>query len=104
MHFLNYNIEGLIIIIYLSFIITINFVSFVLMGLDKYKAIKGSYRISEISFLTLGFMGGAVGVLLGMVCFRHKTNKKKFYIGIPILFVINQIVHLLIYYIGTKLN
>lgn len=81
---------------FLTYIIVINIVTFVIFGVDKAKAKNGSSRISEAVFLILSLVGGATGALLGMVMFRHKTNKLLFTIGIPVLFLINQIVELLI--------
>ena len=63
------------IIIYL--IIT-NLIAFILYGLDKYKAIKNAWRIPESLLLTISFLGGSIGAILGMIIFRHKTKKMKF--------------------------
>ncbi|WP_026478341.1 DUF1294 domain-containing protein [Alkaliphilus transvaalensis] len=71
---------------------------FLLMGFDKYRAKKGQDRISELTFMALAFFGGAIGILLGMVSFHHKISKKKFYVGIPILYLANQLFHLIILY------
>lgn len=78
------------------YIVIINIIGFLLMFIDKKKAIKGSYRISEKAlFVTAAFLG-AVGIYLGMYSFRHKTKHNLFTIGIPILIIINI---LSIYYI-----
>jgi len=63
------------IIIYL---IIINIISFLLYGLDKYKAIKQAWRIPESLLLTISLLGGSTGSILGMIIFRHKTKKIKF--------------------------
>lgn len=47
---------------------------------DKRRAKKLQWRKSESSLLCLGFLGGAVGALLGMVVFRHKTRKWYFWV------------------------
>jgi uncharacterized membrane protein YsdA (DUF1294 family) len=47
---------------------------------DKRRAKKNRWRKSESSLLCLGFLGGAVGALLGMVVFRHKTRKWYFWV------------------------
>lgn len=60
-------------------------------GIDKKKAIKGRWRISETSLLALSLFGGGIGSMLGMNIFRHKTKKPKFLIGVPILTVISFI-------------
>lgn len=73
--------------------------AFIIMGLDKYKAIHDKRRISEKNLLVSGLLMGAIGIILGMVAFRHKTQKKKFQICVPILLIINiAIIYSLFYY------
>lgn len=61
------------------------------MGLDKHKAIKQRYRISELSFFMLAVLGGSIGILLAMMIFHHKTKKMNFVLGIPLILVIQVI-------------
>lgn len=75
------------------YLIVLNIMTFLIMGIDKYLAIKKKYRISEFHLLTLTLFGGSVGSLLGMIIFRHKTKKMKFLIIIPL----SIIIHILIY-------
>lgn len=75
------------------YLIILNIITFLIMGIDKYLAIKKKYRISEFHLLTLTLFGGSVGSLLGMIIFRHKTKKMKFLIIIPL----SIIIHILIY-------
>ncbi len=79
-----------------SYLIIINFISFILVAIDKRKAIKNKYRISEKIFFIFSFIGGSLGTLLGMFQFHHKTKKLKFLIGIPILLLFNILVLYLI--------
>ncbi len=44
----------------------------------------------------LSILGGASGSLIGMIVFHHKISKKKFYIGIPLIFLLNKIIELII--------
>ncbi len=60
------------------YLIIINFISFIVYGVDKFLAIKHYYRISEFILLSFGFVGGVVGSIFGMICFSHKTKKVKF--------------------------
>lgn len=76
---------------FLIYIFIINIVSFLAFGLDKYKSKKNSWRISEISLLVLALLGGSAGSLLGMVTFKHKINKIKFTLGIPLIYLLNKI-------------
>ena len=80
----------------IPYLIIINFISFLLVAVDKRKAIKNKYRISEKTFFIFSFIGGSLGTLLGMFQFHHKTKKLKFLIGIPILFLFNILVLYLI--------
>ena len=73
----------------LKYLIIINIINFILFGIDKRKAKKNKWRIPESTLLGLSFLGGALGALIGMRFFRHKTKKKKFTIGIPIFLFIN---------------
>lgn len=52
----------------------INFLLFALMGIDKKKAQKRKWRISEKTLLLLGLLGGGAGGLAGMFFFHHKTK------------------------------
>lgn len=78
--------------IYLYFsiyIALINIIGFLVMYIDKSKAKKGSYRISEKTIFIIALVLGAIGVYLGMYEFRHKTKHSLFTVGIPICIVIN---------------
>lgn len=74
----------------------INVYSYALTGCDKYKARRRRYRISEKMFFVVSLMGGALGVVMGMTTFRHKTQHKSFYMGIPSIFLVNVICVLLV--------
>ncbi len=57
-------------------LIVINVLTFVIYGIDKWKAKQGSWRISEATLLTLAVLGGSIGALLGMQVWHHKTMHK----------------------------
>ena len=57
-------------------LICINVVTFLVYGIDKWKAKKGSWRISEATLLILAAIGGSIGALLGMKIWHHKTMHK----------------------------
>ena len=67
------------------YLVIINVLGFLIMGLDKAKAKKQKYRISENTLLFVALMGGSLGSYLGMYCFHHKTKHVKFYIGMPLI-------------------
>ncbi len=58
----------------------VSLVAFIAYGLDKRKAKKGLWRTKESVLLGLGVCGGAVGALLGMQAFRHKTKHWYFWV------------------------
>ena len=66
------------------YLISINIISFVLMFIDKRKAIHNKWRIPEGTLLLTSIIGGYIGLIIGMNLFKHKTRKLKFKI-IPIL-------------------
>lgn len=71
------------------FIIGVNAITFILMGVDKRKAVRNQYRIPERTFWALSILGGAIGSYIGMQTFRHKTKHTSFMVGIPILIAVN---------------
>ncbi len=73
------------IIIYL---IVINLIAFLSMLIDKKKAKWGSWRIPENTLFLYAILGGTIGSIVGMYTFRHKTKKPKFYVGMPVLLVL----------------
>ena len=64
----------------LMFYALVSIVAFVAYGRDKRMAKKNAWRTPEKVLLGLGFFGGAVGALLGMYLFRHKTKHFYFWI------------------------
>ena len=60
-----------------------------LFGWDKGMAKLGRRRIPEASLLFACLAGGAAGGLAGMYLFRHKIRKPKFYLTVPLLFLLD---------------
>lgn len=69
--------------IILAYLLVINLITFVMYGIDKYKAKKSKWRISEATLLWLAAFGGSVGAWIGMKVWHHKTLHKKFKYGVP---------------------
>ena len=69
----------------------VNVVAIVLYGDDKVRATLRKWRISERTLLTIAFMGGGIGSLIGMRFFHHKTLKETFKIGVPVAIVLHLI-------------
>lgn len=70
------------------YLIVINLVTFVMYGIDKYKAKKSKWRISEATLLWLAALGGSVGAWIGMQIWHHKTLHKKFKYGVPAILLL----------------
>jgi uncharacterized membrane protein YsdA (DUF1294 family) len=67
----------------------INLIALTLMCLDKRKAVTGKWRISEFTLLGIGIIGGAFGILSGMVICKHKLSKLRFRMMMPVAGVIH---------------
>ena len=70
---------------FIGYIIVVNIVSFISCGIDKERSIRGRKRIRERTLLGLSFIGGCLGMEMGMYIFHHKTKKNKFRLGVPLL-------------------
>lgn len=70
------------------YLLAVNVLTFIVYGVDKWKARRGRWRVPEATLMGLAALGGSVGAWLAMQLFRHKTQKKKFRYGVQILFVI----------------
>jgi uncharacterized membrane protein YsdA (DUF1294 family) len=70
------------------YVILINCIAFALMGIDKSRARRGSWRISEKTLFLSALLGGSPGAWLGMYVFRHKTRHWYFVIGMPLIFAL----------------
>ena len=70
------------------YLLAVNVLTFIVYGVDKWKARRGRWRVPEATLMGLAALGGSVGAWLAMQLFRHKTQKKKFRYGVPALFVL----------------
>ena len=73
--------------IILYYLLAVNIATFLLYGVDKYKAKKNKWRISEATLLMMAVIGGSIGALAGMRLWHHKTMHKKFKYGIPVIII-----------------
>lgn len=69
----------------------INVIGFLMMGIDKQKAIKHKWRIPEKTLFLTALLLGSLGIFCGMYVFRHKTRHWYFVIGIPLIFIIQTV-------------
>ena len=72
----------------LYYLIGINAIAFVVYGIDKLKAKKGKWRITESTLLLLAIIYGSIGAWFGIKVWHHKTLHKKFKYGIPLIVII----------------
>jgi len=80
-------------------LVLINIAGFITTALDKYKARKGLWRISERTFFIIAAFGGCPGIYTALLLFRHKTRHLSFMLGIPAIFFMQLA---LIYYLLNK--
>ena len=78
------------------YLIVINILGFLVMGIDKNKAQKGRWRIPEKTLFLFSLLGGSIGTWAGMYAFRHKTKHWYFVVGMPAILVAQ--VALIFYY------
>lgn len=81
-----------VLFIYLA---VVNALTFCLYGIDKRRARRSRWRISEATLLWLAVLGGSLGAWLGMRAWHHKTQHKKFRYGIPLIIIAQIAVALL---------
>ena len=82
------NLSQMILLIYIAIA---NLVTFAMYGIDKRRAIKNKWRIPEKRLLLAALLGGAFGALWGMILFHHKTKKARFFLTVPVLFVLQVV-------------
>ncbi|MBR3162675.1 MAG: DUF1294 domain-containing protein [Clostridia bacterium] len=81
------------------YLLIINIVGFLAMGIDKRRAKMMEWRIPEKTLFLITLFGGGIGTITGMYTFRHKTKKKYFTIGLPAILII-EIISVLYFIIG----
>ncbi len=81
----------------LIYLIGINLAGFIIMGVDKKRAIRGAWRISEASLSLTALLGGSLGCILGMQHFRHKTKHWYFKYGMPAILVAQVLLFILLF-------
>ena len=71
----------------LIYLLVINVVGFLLMGIDKLRAKKQVWRVPEKTLFIVAVLGGSIGTNVGMYVFRHKTKHWYFVIGMPLILI-----------------
>ena len=77
-------------------LLILNVFGFIQFGVDKKRAQKGKWRISEASLFATALLGGSIGCIVGMKVFCHKTKHKSFIIGMPLILLLQIIAVVLV--------
>lgn len=77
-----------VLLIIISYLVLMNIVAFALMGIDKYKAQKRTWRIPESTLFLFALFGGSIGSTVGMFLFHHKTRHWYFLYGMPLILIL----------------
>ena len=85
--------------ILIGYLLIINIVGYTVMGIDKSRAQKGAWRISEATLFTVALIGGSVGCIAGMQHFRHKTKHWYFKYGMPAILIVQFLGFILLSYL-----
>ena len=78
--------------IIICYIFIVNITTLLMFGLDKWKAKNNKWRIPESTLLILSLVGGSIGAFCGIRLFHHKTLHKRFYIGVPLILLLQILV------------
>ncbi len=92
------NLQEIIVLLVLAWLVIANIVAFAIMYIDKEKAKKGAWRIKEATLFLWAIIGGGLGANLGMQVFRHKTKHWYFVVFMPLILIL-QIALLVFLYI-----
>lgn len=82
----------------------INTVTFVVYGIDKWKARHDRWRTSEAALLWLAIAGGSIGAWLGMHVWHHKTQHPKFRYGVPLIMMLHIALAVAVWRYGNNDN
>ncbi len=74
--------------ILLCYLVIMNIIGLAVMGIDKSKARRHAWRISEKGLFLVSLLGGSIGTWAGMYLFRHKTKHWYFVIGMPAILIL----------------
>lgn len=80
-----------VVLLLAAYAIIINLSGFFLMGIDKRKARKHTFRIPEATLFLIAVIGGSIGSIIGMFFFHHKTRHWYFVYGMPFILILQII-------------
>ena len=93
----------MIYVIAAAVIVLWNIITFSLYAIDKRKAAKNKWRISEATLIACAFIMGGIGAMLGMSILRHKTQHLKFKLLVPIAVILNIAIVVAVLYFTDSL-
>jgi uncharacterized membrane protein YsdA (DUF1294 family) len=73
------------------YLLIVNAIGFLLMLIDKRKAIRHRWRIPEKTLFLTAAIGGSMGSIMGMYTFRHKTKHLQFTLGMPAILIVQLV-------------
>lgn len=76
--------DRIVILLTMVYIFCLSIAGFAMMGIDKRRAVRGKWRITERTLYLIALLGGGIGSYLGMKCFHHKNKHLSFRILLPI--------------------
>ena len=85
------------------YFVAISVISAVVTVADKTSAIHGKRRISEKTLFFLALIGGGFSMYITMKVIRHKTMKKRFMIGLPLIFMLQILVLFSVFYFKSQI-
>ena len=85
------------------YLIIINLITVIITIHDKRAAVKGTWRVKENTLLLISALGGSPAMYLTMLLIRHKTQKPKFMLGIPMILIAELIIIYLVLHYGYRI-
>ncbi len=86
------------------YIAAVNVISFIVMGVDKRRAVKRAFRVPESTLFVLAIIGGSIGSIAGMHLFHHKTRHWYFLYGMPVILALQILLVLAVVFSPIELN
>lgn len=79
-------------VIWMVYYVLLTIIGTIAMRVDKRRAILGQYRVSEKRLLTIGLLGGGLGIAYGARKYRHKTTRFSFMYGAPLMTLLHGVI------------
>jgi len=86
------------------YIAAVNVISFIVMGVDKRRAVKRAFRVPESTLFVLAIIGGSIGSIAGMHLFHHKTRHWYFLYGMPVILALQILLVLAVVFSPIELS